>query len=197
MRSPGGLQKLLAFARSEHSEENVSFYKETQVYKQAGDSARDALGARIVDNYLCTSAEQPVNLPSKLLLSFRATSSAGEYTYSANLFEAAEREMYRLIQKDTFERFTLSDYASELLVEYPELGDEGGSSSNIRTTNAGECAQARASLLHEVAQWKALVQCDRISLWVINRSGTKLFNVASTQLGNSVQFSPALGQSAC
>lgn len=121
MASREGRQKMLAFAKREHSEENMLFFIDIQKYKTASEDARSEVGEEIVQTYLAKSAKVPLNLPSNVMVRFVGDPIKGErtgnYTYSADLFDPAESEIRLLLLKDTFTRFKRSEEASQLLKE--------------------------------------------------------------------------------
>lgn len=181
------LQRLLAFAKDEYSEENVLFFikaKEYREFKPPGGDTACALGAVIIDRFLCAAAPQMINLPSHVANQFKLVSTRGEYTYTPDLFDRAMGEIRDMLYKDTFSRFKLSDAASELLNEKPQLAIRR---SSIATATVPDHDRVDHDQLNNLMQqWKSEVGCDRITLWLIEPKAQKMFNVASTQLGNTM-----------
>jgi len=138
---------------------------------------RETLGKQIIDTFLCKTAESLVNLPASLLSQFAEPSATGGYKYSATIFDAASTEIYSMIQRDTFERFTLSDGAEELVWNLPMLavGDTKKAFSN---------KEAQAQLRDVVRRAQELVGAERVTAWLVDAG--KMWNVSSTMLGNTM-----------
>ena len=106
MKSTVGRKKLLAYARSEFSDENLLFWADVQSYKSADAASVAALGAAIIDKYICAGGQMEVNLSSEARQPFR---TQGGYDYAPNLFDEAEREIIEMLKKDTFSRCAEKD----------------------------------------------------------------------------------------
>ena len=73
----------------------------------------------------------------------------------------------------------LTDFAVELLTEAPELG--------VVTPRGAPVNINHGTLLSTtIEEWKTVVKCDRVTLWLLDPASQKLYNIASTQLGNSM-----------
>jgi hypothetical protein len=197
LRDVSGMDKLLNFAKLEYSDENLLFWRDARSYRAAPDQSS---GAAVIDTYLCASAELMVNLPAEIAKPFKSSSSVGQYAYTAELFDTAVAEIYAMIKRDTFSRFKLSDAAEELLQLNPGLAesyDEEEEDAEMAATrmkrrssisaDANDDGRAGLSAIKDIIkEWKVLVGCERITVWLLDPGSRKLYNVAADQLGNSL-----------
>ena len=178
------VEQLIEFAKLEFSEENLLFW--TDVKKFSGLTAVDELqtaGGNIIDQYLCSSAETMVNLPSKMLAAYSQKSSKGEYTYTADMFANEALEIKKMVEKDTFNRFRLSDNAESLIRKRPllVLGVEGeGEEKDDDPDDPIDIARKsvvdtrgfqQIKLLSALEIVQELVGCERITLWMLDPEG--------------------------
>ena len=119
MHDEKGVDLLVAFAKKEYSEENVLFWIDAKRFRELQGREAAALGASIIDRFLCADAEMMVNLPSQLSAPFRKSSARCSYKYSRKMFDKQAREIKRMVERDTFSRFKLTDEAMRLVTERP------------------------------------------------------------------------------
>jgi len=191
MANKEALDAILEFATAEFSEENVRFWIEVQDYKRKAAAAEEsaaaleAIASRIIDTFLCRSAETLVNLPAAMLKQFGARSDAGSYEFSPGMFDGAAKEISTMIKRDTWSRFRLSDAAEELVWNVPLLAVKD-------TTKVYEHREGQRQLRTLLAQVQQAVDAERAAAWVLH--GQKLTCVAATNLGNaSVTIPVGLG----
>lgn len=137
-------------------------------------------GSHIIDTYMCNGAEMQVTLPDHKY-SKRTAQAKPEYTYSADMFDEFVAISFRQIKQDTWSRFKLTDAAEKLNHDRPHLGVDPERS--VEQMSAREVQQKLREQLGALAD---RVGCARITVWLINRREEKLWNVCSTQLGNTV-----------
>ena len=126
MSSEAGCAAMLAFAKSEMSDENVLFFIEIQKYgKCEDDASRKEVGESIVATFLSKNAPTPANLPARITHAFTGNPVLGEnegtYECTPDVFAPAEAEIRTLLRKDTFSRFQSSPAAAQLVKDEPEL----------------------------------------------------------------------------
>ncbi len=199
-----GVERMIAFAAKEFAEENLLFWAAIQKFAAAVEAGADleGEGAKIIDSFLCPSAETLVNLPSAMLSTFPKPSSQGAYEYKAGMFgdktTGAAGEIYKLVRNDTFSRFKLSDDAESLLASRPHLADDDdddddeadaavNSRASLRMSIRASRADGgvQASLKSQLRAWTSKLSCERITLWMIDQNSNSMFNISSTSLGNS------------
>jgi hypothetical protein len=196
-----GVQALIEFATSEFAEENMLFWAAAQKFSKAEGADLAKLGAEIVDKYLCSSAEFQVNLPSNLAAPFSKASAQGSYEWKHGMFGDTNQgqlgEIYRLIMRDTFARFKYSDKAKDLLEICPELAQEPEADAvkeaagpTEESKDVARKSRADTSLAARLGKWREGCGCDRITLWLIDPKSNNMFNVCSTELGNTMIMIP-------
>ena len=120
MASGAGQKAMLAFAKSEHSEENMEFWLEIQRFNELEDKdARKEFADTIIERHLQKDAPKLVNIPAKMIHKFTGDPIQGEtkgsFSYDdPDLFTEAEGEIFTLLRKDTFKRFQASKEAIAL-----------------------------------------------------------------------------------
>lgn len=145
---------MVAFAKSEYSEENLLFFEAVKVYRRTflrrgqavltdvDEQAMRARASEIIDTFLRLGAPSALNLPANLLADFR--SGVPPAGVSAQSFDACVRVIFRAIEQDTFQRFQgtdLANTATELL---------GGSRNRRRSSS--ESIQSQESLVSMAAK---------------------------------------------
>jgi len=145
MKNGEGRRALLQFAEKEHSEENVLFFDQAQIFKSKNcfsdhnseevqeQMCREA--AELIDRFLRPGADMELCVrpnPFKNGLPVDATPAA-------NMFDPVCRVVHKSIEQDIFPRFKQTKLARDLLARLPALaarlsGQRSGSSSGRRGT---------------------------------------------------------------
>lgn len=93
---------------TEYSHENLEFWKLAREYTNLPDGQRAAEAKRLMDEFVVNGAPQQVNLPATmqapLVDQWRAIEKEGTEP-PANIFEGASKEIFKLMENDTFRRF--------------------------------------------------------------------------------------------
>ena len=183
MASKEGINALLEFARSEMSDENLRFWIDATRWRdevqglEASPAVEDAdarsRAKALVEEFLRPGATFAVNLPSKVLKHFVDEVE----DFRVDTFDEAIREANILIQRDTFERFTMSDAAQPLLVAHPELA--------LREME-GAAVAAQKALQQSLQTLASRVGCERATVWVKGNNDSKIYAVCSSELGNAI-----------
>lgn len=99
-----------SFLTCEHSEENLDFYLETLSYKQLSIQQEiNEHAAFIYNTYLRSGAIRQVNIAhnTQQLLDMRMNKGPD---FDLNVFEKASKEIYKLMESDSWKRFIKSDF---------------------------------------------------------------------------------------
>ena len=127
MKNTEARKSMVAFAKSEFSEENLLFFEAVKVYRRTyqrrgaahlSDAENQTMrveAGEIVNKFLVPSAPFALNLPAHLLEDF-LNGLPEEVT--AQTFDKCVRVIFKAIEQDTFQRFQgteLAHAASELL----------------------------------------------------------------------------------
>jgi len=156
MKDPAAREVLLEYARSEYSEENLTFYEAAQTFKRSftrlGDvtlspSEEEEMSIQadsIIKMYLAKGAEHALNLPSALLAPFR-NGDVSEVQVSPVMFEPSSRVIYKSIEQDTFMRFKHTSAAETLLSQFPSLAQRFSGSGSRRDGSSGSGTGNRSS----------------------------------------------------
>jgi len=182
MESKEAVAAMLEFAESEMSDENIRFWMEVRDFNETVASGVlektvKSIGGRIIDMYLCSTAESQVNLPNDLLRKFAAKAAEGEYHYSGSMFNEASAEIYKMMRTDTFMRFKVSDAAEELVWNSPQLAIKD-------TKKVYMDRESQRQLRDILAKIQDVMAVERCTAWLVN--GRKVFSVAGTNLGNAI-----------
>lgn len=128
--SSKGAEAFEAQLKKEYSDENLAFWKAVREYRVVEDGAeRLAKAKELCDEFVSDTAMRQVNLPSHMQKQLLSAVGACTETAPADAFEAASQEIFKLMEKDTFNRFKSDPEALAHLVEgyYKEAGVEHGS----------------------------------------------------------------------
>ena len=97
--------------KKEHSEENLQFWIDCEVFKNAlGEEERRRIAFNLVKKYIGDSAEIPVNLPHKLESSVKMCSS-----WHRDSFRLQQNHIYDLMRRDSYPRFIKSEQYRRLV----------------------------------------------------------------------------------
>ncbi|KAL1498484.1 hypothetical protein AB1Y20_013809 [Prymnesium parvum] len=100
-----GQQRMEEQLAKEYSEENINFWKAVQSYRQLAPAERAAEAKVIINTYVKNGAECQVNLPSKVVNRTLADVKANPDEPAADVFDEAQTEIFKLMERDTFSRF--------------------------------------------------------------------------------------------
>lgn len=170
MAHPEGVNEMLAFARSEYSDENILFWSAATNWKTdcAGlhgaikDASLLERAVQIIDTYLCESAESLVNLPSGLQTHFKLPARKGRYEIVPSIFDAPLADMFKLIRVNTFSRFRRGPAAAALAAAQPLLAVEDAAEEEVQAEEAP--ARIQKALKRMGAEWKELTAAQRAEL---------------------------------
>ena len=157
----------------------------------------------IVDKYLCNGAEYQVTMPDhKYKLPCAKASPAYEFSLvfppsseggsslTFDAFDTFSELAYKQVKNETFMRFRLSDAAETLASLRPQLladtNDVHQKQIEITLGRPPSVFDVQRELRTQLVGLADKVGCERVTVWVVNQLEGKLWNVASTQLGNSV-----------
>ncbi|KAL1498482.1 hypothetical protein AB1Y20_013807 [Prymnesium parvum] len=100
-----GQQRMEEQLAKEYSEENINFWKAVQSYRELGPAERAAEAKVIINTYVKNGAECQVNLPAELVSRTLADVDATQDEPAADVFDEAQTEIFKLMERDTFSRF--------------------------------------------------------------------------------------------
>ncbi|KAL8604979.1 hypothetical protein ACOMHN_028607 [Nucella lapillus] len=129
LADPLGLRLFTEFLQSEHSEENIKFWNDVELFKRLSDhKTRRSRALRIYHTYLSAEADDPVNVDSDARAVCLTTNPDAD-DLSEQIFDAAQQQVYHLMRMDCYGRFLTSDlYKGHLRRE-----SEGQKLSEIQT----------------------------------------------------------------
>mmetsp|Transcript_2948 Transcript_2948/g.7811 ORF Transcript_2948/g.7811 Transcript_2948/m.7811 type:complete len:373 (+) Transcript_2948:64-1182(+) len=108
LKTEAGRKRMEEQLAKEYSEENIEFWKAVQEFQHAPDGERAAAAADLAKRYVRSGAERQVNLPDNVaraaLKAVDAADKSGQPP-SADVFDRAQSEIFRLMERDTFSRF--------------------------------------------------------------------------------------------
>ena len=105
--------------QSEYSEGSLLCYEACVAFKAAGDPTDAKEGMRILDTYIKASGEDPVNISSDqrgVIEAAFAESALGKPVPS-NVFEVAEKSLYKLMDRDNHARYKTNTQKLGAMVE--------------------------------------------------------------------------------
>lgn len=140
----------------------------------------------IIDTYLCNGAEFQVTLPDHQYKK-RSDVQSPPYELSETMFDGIMATCYRSIKQETWMRFRLTDAAEELALRMPSLMEDAEEDAPGGSPGAPETSQDAVRELREMLRkLTESIHCERATVWMVNHLQGRLWNVASTHLGNSV-----------
>ena len=100
-----GLSHVERHMEKEFSKENLTFWQAARAYRTAAD--RHVAASSIIERYIRADSEEEVNLPGaiKEVVLQQFASSAASHPPSEVLLEAAEEEIFKLMERDAYARF--------------------------------------------------------------------------------------------
>lgn len=115
LQDPAGLATFAEFLKLEFSAENIYFWTSCERYRNTeSQSERQVQAKQIFQKYLANGCREPVNLDSQT----RNLSEEMLKNAEANLFVAAQKQIFHLMKFDSYQRFIRSDlYKNCLLAE--------------------------------------------------------------------------------
>lgn len=106
LEDPAGMQTFAEFLKKEFSAENIYFWTACERMRQTADEAERAGMAKIIYNkHLAGTALEPVNVDSQA----RNLSEERLQSGDANIFAAAQKQIFNLMKFDSYPRFIRSD----------------------------------------------------------------------------------------
>ncbi|VEL24507.1 unnamed protein product, partial [Protopolystoma xenopodis] len=99
-----------SFLASEYSQENLQFWIACEAYKRLSGAKMAREAQRIYRTYLSVQSPKEVNLDSKT----RLETIAGLSSPNHYVFDAAQKKIMALMQKDSYRRFLRSDICNKL-----------------------------------------------------------------------------------
>lgn len=104
LRHPDKRQSFRAFLKSEYSEENFDFWLECEDYRHTKPKQRKKAAIRIYDTYLGPDATHEINIDAET----RAKTESQLQDPREDTFDAAQKHIFDLMERDSFRRFVLS-----------------------------------------------------------------------------------------
>ena len=108
LQTTEGQDSMTEQLEKEYSQENIKFWKVSRAFRDLPAALRAAEAQEIFDTYIVPGAEQQVNIPgtmiSKLKDAVATMKSSGEPP-PADMFAPAEKEIFKLMERDTYTRF--------------------------------------------------------------------------------------------
>mmetsp|Transcript_14217 Transcript_14217/g.30373 ORF Transcript_14217/g.30373 Transcript_14217/m.30373 type:complete len:620 (+) Transcript_14217:167-2026(+) len=106
-----GIASFREFLEAEHAGENIDFWvavKEFQDNEEDDLDKRKEQAKHIFVTFCANYADRQVNLPHTVLAKIDASLHGDAKTIPSDLFDAARHEIFRLLEKDKFERYKKS-----------------------------------------------------------------------------------------
>lgn len=114
LKDPNGVKYFRAFLQKELSEESLDFYEDVNKYSQIKDeSALHAKAKEIWKTYIADSAEKEINIPAPYKKKIKNDIETEAIT--PDLFRSCQRNIFQLLESDSFRRFLLSPEYKEFL----------------------------------------------------------------------------------
>lgn len=115
-----GKKWLETFSRQEQSECNILFWLEVEKFKtEEEETDRLEKAKMIFQKFLVYHTELEISVSGETKFEIRKEMEQGLVT--KNIFDVAQREIFTLIERDTFERFKLSDIYQKKLESYKAI----------------------------------------------------------------------------
>lgn len=117
-----GLEHVGKHMEKEFSKENLTFWLAVREYRTSSQSGseRTAAAKKIIEHYVKHDAEEEVNLPHTIkeavMTSFQA-SAEGSKPPEASLFNDAEEEIFKLMERDAYARFKANPESVSAVVD--------------------------------------------------------------------------------
>ncbi|XP_039695752.1 regulator of G-protein signaling 4 isoform X2 [Pteropus medius] len=106
-----GLAAFRAFLQSEYSEENIDFWLSCEEFKKIKSPSKLSPRAeKIYREFVSAQAPKEVNLDART----RAETSRGVREPTRTCFDAAQRQVFQLLEEDCYPRFLRSRFYLEL-----------------------------------------------------------------------------------
>jgi len=119
--------------KEEYSSENLKFYQTASKYKLAEESERLGMAKTMNKQFVKEDADEQVNLPNDIVLKIQKELKqhiSEETPPPTDLFEDASKEIYTLMERDTFRRMKNNPKLVEkLVVEFFEAADKDNTGS--------------------------------------------------------------------
>ena len=111
----------------EYSAENIEFWKAVQAYRGLRTPEERAADAKaLCDTYVREGSEHQVNLPGQVAKALLSEVD-GAVPPSASAFDAAQAEIFKLMERDTFSRFkSCPEMADQLAEDFMNRVDRKG-----------------------------------------------------------------------
>ena len=109
----------LQHLQSEYSEGSLLCYEACVAFKAAGDPTDEKEGMRIMDTYIKASGDDPVNISSdqRGVVEAAFAESAMGKPVPSNVFEVAEKSLYKLMDRDNHARYKTNTQKLNAMVE--------------------------------------------------------------------------------
>ncbi|KAL7523393.1 hypothetical protein ACHAXR_000157 [Thalassiosira sp. AJA248-18] len=104
-----GIVSFREFLEAEHAGENIDFWvavTDFQANEEDGMDKRTELAKHIFVTFCANYADRQVNLPHRILADIDKRLHSG--SISPDLFDAARQEIFRLLERDKFDRYKKS-----------------------------------------------------------------------------------------
>uniref|UniRef100_A0A8C2NN04 RGS domain-containing protein n=2 Tax=Caprinae TaxID=9963 RepID=A0A8C2NN04_CAPHI len=121
MLTPAGRNAFREFLRTEFSEENMLFWMACEELKKEANKAMIEEKARVIyEDYISILSPKEVSLDSRV----RETINRSMAEPSRNIFDDAQLQIYTLMHRDSYPRFTNSALYKDLLRSLSEKAVE-------------------------------------------------------------------------
>ena len=125
--NPEGRQVFKDFLTKEHAEENLLFWEAVQVFRALKEEQLNEFAVDLFDQFVSVTATTQVSLDSANRRKVEATveelRKEQKRTPARSLFDDAEHHIYKLLESDSWRRFTLSpEYQKKMISKFsPEV----------------------------------------------------------------------------
>jgi hypothetical protein len=141
----------------------------------------------IIDRFLCNGAEFEVTLgDAEHPYKNRSDKQSPPYELGEQMFDSIMETIYKSIKQETWMRFRLTDAAEALAIERPQLLLSDPERDTLAAAPSISSHEAVLELRETLRGLTETVGCERATVWLVNRREGRLWNVASTHLGNSI-----------
>nr|CAB3262842.1 uncharacterized protein LOC100184048 [Phallusia mammillata] len=107
LEKKGGLAAFRVFLQREFSEENIDFWVDCQNFKLTKPSKARKVALKIYERYVATGSPNEINVDGHI----RDETKQKLNDVSPDTFEAAQIRIFKLMERDSFRRFLVSDLA--------------------------------------------------------------------------------------
>lgn len=131
LRDPAGREEFQRWLEKEFSAENLRFWDACQRLKSLPLREVGKTVTQIYDEYLSTSATDPVNVDSRVAEIVRRRVTAGGVP-DRFCFEEAEDHIFQLMKSDSYHRFLRSDVYNDMLAGHKKKSKKRQAGSEVR-----------------------------------------------------------------